>query len=556
MAATFSHDTDDNGILRILFDSPGEKVNTLNATILRDLDALLDQARDDRDVRGVMFASDKPGMFIAGMDIEQIASVGDALQGAEGARQGQAVFQKIADLGKPSVAAIRGTCLGGGLELSLACDFRVASNDSKTRIGLPEVQLGIIPGFGGTQRFPHRAGLLASLDLILSGRGVDGRKAKKLFLVDVVVAEAYVEREARKLLQRAIDEGRDKVKAAYKPRHAFVPKLMSSFGPLRGYAMKQAEKKVAARARKEHYPGPYKAIEAIEAAYTKPIREGLDIEARLIGELIPSPTAQNLMWLFKSSTALKGDRGVSALPRKIRRVGVLGAGVMGGGIAQLAADKELPVRLKDINFDAVLTALQTASKVWSKKVKRRRLSKNGFARKIGNISPTLDTRGFKTVDIVIEAVVERLDIKQAVLAELETVLDERAVFASNTSSIPISDIAAKARHPERVVGMHFFNPVHKMPLIEIIAGRHTSPEAIATVHDLTIKMGKVPVVVKDSPGFLVNRILTLYLLESMLLLERRRPDGCHRQGDEGLRHADGAVRADGPGRARRRPPCR
>jgi len=281
----------------------------------------------------------------------------------------------------------------------------------------------------------------------------------------------------------------------------------------------QARKRTESRVSPRDYPAPFKAIEAIESAFTRPIAQGLEQEARLEGELIPTPTARNLMWLFKAQAAAKNLRsGLQAVPRKVQRVGVVGAGIMGGGIAQLAAHNSIRVRLKDVRYEAILSALQTANGIWGRQLKRRRITRAELARKMAFIAPTLDESGMRHVDLVIEAVVENLEIKQQVLAALERQLDERAVFASNTSSLPISDIAARALHPERVVGMHFFNPVHRMPLIEVIAGRRSSPEAIATVQALAIKLGKIPVIVKDGPGFLVNRILTLYMNEAMRLL--------------------------------------
>lgn len=508
-----SHEVDRDQVLHIVFDNPGEKVNTLNADRLRYLTERLDEARSSSSIRAVLFRSAKPEMFLAGMDVDQIAAVTDAHVGADGARQGQAVFQKIEDLGKPTAAAIAGTCLGGGTELVLACDAILMTDDAGARIGLPEVQLGIIPGFGGTQRLPRRAGLLAALDMILTGRAVVGKKAQRIGLVDRVVPAAYLDREAQALLVRAAEKGL--------PARRPLPlkdRLMGSIAPLRNFAMGKAAKKLESKVRRDQYPAPFRALEAIEAAFTRPLSEGLDLEARIIGELIPTPTAKNLMWLFKNQTALKSDEVVRAVPRRVDKVGVLGAGIMGGGIAQLVADKGLPVRLKDIRHDAVETALQTAAAVWQRKVDRRRLTRNGFADKMGFIAPTLDYSGFRNVDVVIEAVVENLAVKQSVIEEVEQRIDERAVLASNTSSIPISEIAARARRPERIVGMHFFNPVHRMPLVEVIAGRHSTPEAIATVHKLAIRLGKVPVLVNECPGFLVNRILGPYLFEAMLLL--------------------------------------
>jgi 3-hydroxyacyl-CoA dehydrogenase/enoyl-CoA hydratase/3-hydroxybutyryl-CoA epimerase len=427
------------------------------------------------------------------------------------------VFQKIAELKRPSVCVISGTCLGGGTELALACTLRIAADDPEVKIGLPEVKLGIVPGFGGTQRLPRLVGLTAACDLILTGRTLDGRRAKRIGLVDEVVPGTYLERESRRLLKRAIGDGR--LATSLRRRRPWTARAVERIGPLRRFVLSQVRKRTAAKVNPRDYPAPFKAIEAIEAAFARPLGAGLELEARLIGELIPGPTAKSLMWLFKSQTALKSQRsGVLAVPHKVKRMAVLGAGIMGGGIAQLGAHHGIPVRLKDVRYEAILDALRTARRIWQRQLKRRRITPREAAQKMAFIAPTLDDTGMKRVDLVVEAVVEDLDVKQEVLAALERRLDERAVFASNTSSLPIGDIAARALHPERVVGMHFFNPVHRMPLVEVIAGRRSSPEAIATVQALAIRLGKVPVIVKDGPGFLVNRILTFYINEAIRLL--------------------------------------
>jgi len=513
-----SYRLDERGLLWVVFDRPGESVNLLDAGILEAMNQLLDDLRARPDVRGLLFKSAKPGMFIAGMDVEQIATVTGSQQGAEGARFGQAVFQKIADLPIPSVCVIGGTCLGGGTELALACSLRTAADDGALRIGLPEVQLGIIPGFGGTQRLPHRVGLPAALEMILTGRSLNARRARRIGLVDLLAPTEYLERESVALIERAIEDGVNAVAGSLR-RGRWMARLLERVGPFRRYVLGQARKRVAVKANPANYPAPFRAIEALEAAYTRPLPEGLDCEARIAGELIPSRTAKNLMWLFKTQTALKGSRkGKTAVPRKVRRIAVVGAGIMGGGIAQLAADKRISVRLKDLQYDAILDALRTADGIWKHRVKRRRMTRGEQWRRMSYIAPTTDDSGLAQVDLVIEAVVENLEVKQKVLAEVEQRIEERAVFASNTSSLPISEIAARALRPERVVGMHFFNPVHRMPLVEVIAGKKSSPEAVATVRDLAIKLGKVPVVVKDGPGFLVNRILTFYLNEAARLL--------------------------------------
>ena len=510
-AAGMNHWIDPNGIIHVVFDRPDDKVNLLTPEVLQDLGELLDSVRGREDVRGLIFKSAKSGNFIAGMDVEVIASFTDAFKAAEGARFGQIVFQKIADLPVPSACAINGACLGGGMELALACTVRVAVDAKAVKIGLPETQLGIIPGFGGTQRLPRLVGLVPSLDLILSGKTLDAKRAQRIGLVDLVVPEAYLERETIKLMLKAA--------AGLKRPRSLASRAVEITPPLRRFVIGKARKATEAKVSPENYPAPFRSLEAIEAAFSMPMPQGLDLEARIVGELVPTRTAKNLIWLFKSQSALKKDPGgIVALPRKVRRAAVVGAGIMGGGIAQLIADKGIPVRLKDVRGDALLTALRQASKTWRDQVERKRLTSREMRQKLGFISPTLDESGLSKVDIVLEAVVENLDVKQKVLAAIEERIGTRTVFASNTSTIPISDIAARAVRPERVVGMHFFNPVHRMPLVEVIAGQRSSPEAVSTVHAFALELGKVPVVVRDAPGFLVNRILMLYFNEALRFL--------------------------------------
>ncbi len=507
-AAGLNHWIDPNGVIHVLFDRPGDKVNLLTPDALADLGELLDSVRGREDVRGLIFKSAKPGNFIAGMDIEVIASFTDAFKAAEGARFGQAVFEKIADLPVPSACAINGACLGGGCELALACTVRVAADSKAVKIGLPETQLGIVPGFGGTQRLPRLIGLSSALDLIVSGRTLDAKRAQRVGLVDAVVPEAYLERETLKLMHRAA--------AGFKRSRSWAARVIEMTPPLRHFVIGKARKATEAKASPENYPAPFRALEAIDAAFALPLPQGLDLEARIVGELVPTRTSKNLMWLFKSQAALKKDAGgIVALPRKVRRAAVLGAGIMGGGIAQVIADKGIPVRMKDLRGEALLAALRHASQIWREQVDKKRLAPREMRQRLGFIAPTLDDSGLSKVDVVIEAVVENLEAKQRVLAATEERIGARAVFASNTSTIPISEIAARAVRPERVVGMHFFNPVHRMPLVEVIASPRSASEAVSTVHAFALELGKVPVVVRDAPGFLVNRILMLYFNEAL-----------------------------------------
>ena len=512
------HGLGPDGVLRIVLGRPSAKVGLLTRGALDALDALLQGIPSREDVRALLITGARPGMFLAGMDVDEIAALDDAAAASEGARRGQALFERLARLPQPSVAAIGGPCLGGGLELALACTLRVAADDQAVKLGLPEIQIGIIPGFGGTQRLPRLVGLAAALDLILTGRSIDAKKARRLGLVDAVTPAAYLEREARALVLAAATNRERTIASVRRPRSPLL-RAIESTGPLRRLVLRRARRTTAAKVREADYPAPHRALDAVEAAFALPLPQGLDLEARLLGQLALTPTAKNLMWLFRSQSALKRQSGgLQAAPRRVRRAAVLGAGIMGGGIAALIADRGIPVRVKDVRADALLTAMRTANQAFRERVRRKRLDPREHARRMQYLSLTTDDSGLRHVDLIVEAVVEDLAVKQKVLASVEERTGERTVFASNTSSLPIDDIAARALRPERVVGLHFFNPVSRMPLVEVIAGARTSPEAVATAHAFALELGKVPVVVRDTPGFLVNRILMLYLNEGLRLL--------------------------------------
>jgi 3-hydroxyacyl-CoA dehydrogenase / enoyl-CoA hydratase / 3-hydroxybutyryl-CoA epimerase len=511
----FSHEVDPDGIVRVTFDRPASKVNLLTPEILDGLDRLLDEWERGEGIRGLLFLSAKPDVFLAGVDYHAIAAVKDAYEAGEKSRRGQGVFQRIAGAPWPTACAIGGACVGGGTELALACSLRVAADDPGVRIGLPEVRLGIVPGFGGTQRLPRLVGLVHALDLILTGRPIDARRAERIGLVDRIVPRARLRREALAMLREAAAGGR---RAGRRRRRPLAARVVEAVGPLRRRLLSETRRRTARRVAPTDYPAPFRAIDAVEAAFSLPLTQGLDLESRIVGELVPTRTSKNLIWLVTSRHALKKDPGgYQATPRRIRKAVVLGAGVMGSGIAELMAEREIPVRLRDVREEALLAALRGARNVARETAARKELGARIVEHTLGFISPTLGLTGLARADLVIEAVVEDLSVKQAVLAEAEERIGERAVFASNTSTLPVTEIAARSVHPERVVGLHFFNPVHRTPLVEVVAGSRTSPEAVATVHAFALELGKTPVVVRDSPGFLVNRIVTAYLSEASRL---------------------------------------
>ncbi|MGZ5445994.1 MAG: 3-hydroxyacyl-CoA dehydrogenase NAD-binding domain-containing protein [Thermoanaerobaculia bacterium] len=495
------------GDLAILwFDLPGEKVNKLSTATLRELASMLD-AIAASDAKKLIIASRKRGIFIAGADIMEFTTV----SGVEGAKAyvklGQEVFTKLQNLKQTTVAAIDGVCLGGGCELAISCDWRVMSDSPKAQIGLPEVKLGIFPAWGGTSKLPRLIGLPAALDIILNGKALDGKRAKRAGLVDEVVESGIVLQVAKKFADRGKRRGRGRTKF-YVEGNPIARNVI--FGKARKAVLQQT---------KGHYPAPLKAIEVMEYAMSAGVERGMQREADEAASLVNNDVAKNLVQLFFLMEESKKDP-YAAKPRDVSYVGVLGAGVMGGGIAQIVADKtDADVRMRDINWKAISGGMKAASKVWRRKVERRRMTRGEMARKLARITGATDWSGFQRADVVIEAVVESIPIKRQVLAEFEALAKPDAIFATNTSTIPITQIAAEAKRPENVVGMHFFNPVDRMPLVEIIRGKKTSDVAMVTTAALARKLGKTVVYCNDGPGFVVNRILGPYMNESGFLLE-------------------------------------
>jgi 3-hydroxyacyl-CoA dehydrogenase / enoyl-CoA hydratase / 3-hydroxybutyryl-CoA epimerase len=502
------------GVAWLVFDRPDAKVNVLSSGVLAQLDVLLgeieDGARAGR-VKGVVVRSGKDGSFIAGADVNEIASVTDAREAERGASLGQLIFLRLDRLPVPSVAAVDGLCLGGGTELILACDARIASDRPETRIGLPEVRLGIIPGFGGTTRLPRVIGLSDALGMILTGTNVTARKAQRIGLIAERMHPGVLYDRARELVLE-LARGAP-VPRARKP----VLKRALDGTPIgRRVVLRQARRQVL-RETRGHYPAPLAALDVIRRSLRRPLEDALAIEAEAVGRLAVSDVSKNLIHVFQLMEAAK-KTGPRVEARSIERAAVLGAGVMGGGIAQLLAYRGVEVRLKDIRADALGLGLRHAREMFDRLVKRGRLDRRGAERHMDAIAPTLDYSGFGTVDLVIEAVVERMDVKRQVLRETESHVREGCVLATNTSSLSVTEMQQALDRPADFGGMHFFNPVHRMPLVEVIRGATTSDETVATIVALTRKLDKTPVVVNDGPGFLVNRILAPYLNEAGWLL--------------------------------------
>ncbi len=512
-----------DGVATVTFDVPGEPVNTLSADTGEQLGRVLGDLERDPAVKAVVFASGKKDSFVAGAKIEMLQAVASAEEAEDLSREAQAGFDRIERFAKPVVAAIHGACLGGGLEWALACHYRIASDDPKTQLGLPEVQLGLIPGAGGTQRLPRRVGIANALDLILSGRSLRPRQALRLGLVEEVapapVLLAAARRRAGELASGSL--GREAGGGASgKDRPAAVQRFALEKNRIgREVLFRQARARLLQKTR-GHYPAPERALEAVRTGCEKGIAKGLEVEARLFGELAVSDVARRLMEIFFAQTALKKDSGVSdaaVRPRAVSRLGVLGGGLMGSGIAYVSANAGMEVRLREVDDAGVARALAAVRGVLDERVKRRSIDRLERDEKMRLVTAGTGWEGFGSVDVCVEAVFEDLALKREMLKSFEAV-NPRGIFASNTSSIPIGDIAAAARRPEAVLGMHYFSPVHRMPLLEVVVTPATAAETTATAVALGKRQGKTVVVVRDGPGFYTSRILGPYMNEAANLL--------------------------------------
>jgi 3-hydroxyacyl-CoA dehydrogenase / enoyl-CoA hydratase / 3-hydroxybutyryl-CoA epimerase len=509
----------DRDVLVLTIDRPGEAVNTLAPALG---DALLEVIADlDRDpgIRACVITSGKPDSFIVGADIEQFLEFRRAQDAERTSQLGQEILNALAAVRVPVVAAIHGACLGGGLELALACRYRICTDHPQTVLAVPEVQLGLIPGMGGTQRLPRLIGLQAALDMILTGKNVRARKALQLGLVDEAVHPAILREIA---VTRALELANGARRPVRRGRGAGTTRLVLYTNlSWRGVVFRKARESVLAKTH-GHFPAPLAALDAVRTGFERGMAEGLREEARRFGELAMTDASRQLIFLFFATTALKKDPGVDApvpAPRPVQKIGVLGAGFMGAGIAAVAAQRGTIVRLKDTDTARVGRGLAAAREVLQQGLTRRRLTRQQLADQLVLVSGTTTYAGFGNADLVIEAVFEDLDLKHRVLREIEPALDPDAVYASNTSTIPISHIAAAATRPERVLGMHFFSPVHLMPLLEVILTPGTDRRAVVTAVEYGRALGKTVIVVRDGAGFYTTRALAAYLNEAGLLLD-------------------------------------
>ena len=519
---TFTLTRQENGIAHLVMDVIGDAMNTLKAEFAEQISQVLSEVKNDSCIKGLVLLSGKKDSFVAGADINMLANCQTAEEATALSRQGQMIFGQLASLPIPVVAAINGPCLGGGLELAMACHIRICSDNAKTALGLPEVQLGLLPGSGGTQRLPKLVGIQKALDMMLTGKQLRAKQALKAGLVADVVPNSILIAIAE---EYALSLSGKECRAPSKKRKlSLMDKLLEESSLGRSMVFRQATKTVLSKT-KGNYPAPLKIIDCVRTGIEQSPAQGYQVEADHFGHLVKSDVSAQLRKLFFASTEMKKELGVAdVVPQKINKVAVLGGGLMGGGIAFVTATKaQLPVRIKDISHQGICHAIKYSYDLLAKKVKRRFIRHHEMQHQLAMITGSTEYTGFKSIDMVVEAVFEDLNLKQQMVADIEKHCQESTIFASNTSSLPIGQIAEKAQRPENVIGLHYFSPVDKMPLAEIIAHEKTSDQTISTTVAFAKKQGKTPIVVKDKAGFYVNRILAPYMNEAAHLLLANEP---------------------------------
>jgi 3-hydroxyacyl-CoA dehydrogenase/enoyl-CoA hydratase/3-hydroxybutyryl-CoA epimerase/enoyl-CoA isomerase len=500
------------GIAEVCFDQAGAPVNTLGSAAMQELSEAMQRLGAYPGLKGVLFTSAKDS-FIAGADITEFLGIFAGPEDALIARvsAAAAILDQVADLPVPTVAAINGVALGGGFELCLAVDYRVLAEDGK--VGLPEVKLGIHPGFGGTVRLPRLIGCDNAIEWVASGNEQKAADALRVGAVDAVVPLAQLRDSALELLKRCINGDFDfRARRTEKDEPVLLNaiEMMMAFTTAKGYVAGQAG---------PNMPAPLGAVKTIEKNSGMARAQALAIEAKGFARLAKTPQAEALIGIFINNQAVaKANRRFESNAQPVQRAGVLGAGIMGGGIAFQSALKGVPILMKDIAEAGLQAGIAEADTQLVQRVERGRMQPAEMAQVLARIRPTLDYRGFNELDVVVEAVVENIKVKQSVLAECEAQISESTVLASNTSTISITQLATALKYPERFCGMHFFNPVHRMPLVEVIRGKATSDATVARVIDYAKKMGKTPIVVNDCPGFFVNRVLFPYFAGFSLLV--------------------------------------
>ena len=520
----FHVDIDDTGVATVLMDRRGESMNTLGVELLQELDTVIDRLEQD-DVRAVVLGSAKKD-FLAGADIRMFAEFKTPDDAITGLQEIHRIFNRIealsAEAGKPVVMAIHGACLGGGLELALTGSMRICTSSAKTQLGQPEVQLGLIPGAGGTQRLPALVGLAAGLEMVVGGRPARHRKARKIGLVDEVVPPEVLLEVAKRRATEAIDAAPSERVIALNVSTSNLQRLALEKNPAGRKVLFKKAWDTMMKETKGHYPAPKRAIEAVQIGVDQGREAGVAAEIRFFAELVFTTESHALRSIFFATQELKADTGVDSRARAkdVDRVAVLGGGLMGGGIAAVTGiNAGKNVRIKEVDSAGVGRGLAHANKLIAKRAKRRRMSDFEVDQVRYRFTGSSTWDGFENTDLVIEAVFENLELKQSLLKEVEAMTDDDTIFASNTSSIPIADIAAASSRPHTVVGMHYFSPVEKMPLLEVIVTDDTADWVTATAVQVGKEQGKTVIVVHDGPGFYTSRVLAPFSVEAGYLLE-------------------------------------
>lgn len=505
----------EDGVSRLVFDRPGSPVNLLTRAVMERLDTLLGEAErlaGTGRVRALVVASAKPGSFLAGADVREMQEVDDAAEAAATARWGQRILRRLEELPVPTLAAIDGVCLGAGVELALACGYRLAADAPAARIGFPEVQLGIIPALGGTVRLPRLVGARAALELILDGERVDAREAHRLGLVDAVFPPEAFEAEVLRFARERIERGRTRTGA----RRGVGKRLLEDTAPGRRLLFARV-------GREARSPAARRALEAVADGVALPLERAFEREAEMAGELMVTREARGLLHALRLRQAAGEGRPLPAPAPQVERVAVLGAGRMGAGIAHLLARSGTPVRLREVRHPALLRGVEYIRSLFRTEVARGTLPRREAEERAPLVSGTLGFGGFGIVDLVIEAVGEDPEAKRNALREVEEHVREDCLLASCGAAIPVALLQEAVARPARVVGMHFFHPVGRVPLVEVVRGPQSSPETVAAALALARRAGKMALVVRDGPGFLVNRILFAYLSEALRLVEEGAP---------------------------------
>ena len=494
-------------IATLTFDLQNEKINKLSFEILKEFKEILNTIENDSSIKALVIDSAKKNIFIAGADIKEIEKLKDEKEVYEALMEVHEIFNKLENLQIPTIAYINGACMGGGLELALACKYRVLSTNEKTKLAFPEIKLGIFPGFAGTIRAPKLIGLVNALDLILTGKTIDAKKAYKIGLADMIFDDAQKEFMLEGFIKKAIY-------GILKKRVGFH---ILNYAPLNEIIFNKALKGLEAKVNKD-FKAPYKALEVIKATINKELEDAIKIEAREFAKLAVSKESKNMIKLFFLFEKL--NKNYTKTENPISNAIVLGNGVMGKGIIWLFSKYLDDVRIKIRDISQANEIIKDVSKIYDYLVKTRKMTKNQAEFKLNKISYTQDFIGFKNFDFIIEAIVEDENIKKQTYKEIENVANENTIIATNTSSISIEKLSSEVKNKENFLGVHFFNPVNLMPLVEVIPNSNTSKETINKVFELLISCGKTPILVGDCAGFIVNRILLPYMNEAAFILQQ------------------------------------